>query len=167
MRLTELVNKGMNETPIYVGSYGNIVNVGDNQATSMAHHKLGQLEDIEDELGIDLMTYFKLKAGVKVYSSLLSGDDLTIENVFGVGKDALYHIVPRNSRSGVYVGLKEYGRNWALTKEELEQKMTDKKNHVCEFNKLARRCTALLFDETGTPLRLYIFKCECGATTQR
>ena len=50
MRLTELVNKGMNGTPIYVGSYGNIVNVGDNQATSMAHHKLGQLEDIEDEL---------------------------------------------------------------------------------------------------------------------
>ena len=120
MRLTELVNKGMNETPIYVGSYGNIVNVGDNQATSMAHHKLGQLEDIEDELGIDLMTYFKIKAGAKVYSSLLSGDDLVIENVFGVGKDALYHIVPRNSRSGVYVGLNEYGRNWALTKEELE-----------------------------------------------
>ena len=45
--------------------------------------------------------------------------------------------------------------------------MTDKKNHVCEFNKLARRCTALQFEETGNPLRLYIFKCECGATTQR
>ena len=86
----------------------------------MAHRKLGQLEDIEDELGVDLMTYFKLKAGAKVYSTLLPGDDLVIENVFGVGKDALYHIVPRNSRSGVYVGLKEYGRNWALTKEELE-----------------------------------------------
>ena len=120
MRLTELVNKGMNETPIYVGSYGNIVNVGDNQATSMAHHKLGQLEDIEDELGVDLVTYFKIKAGAKVYSSLLPGDDLMIESVFGVSKDALYHIVPRNSRSGVYVGLNEYGRNWALTKEELE-----------------------------------------------
>lgn len=45
--------------------------------------------------------------------------------------------------------------------------MTDKENHVCEFNKLARRCTALQFDGTGTPLRLYIFKCECGATIQR
>ena len=45
--------------------------------------------------------------------------------------------------------------------------MLSKKDHVCVFNKLARRCTALQFDETGTPLRLYIFKCECGATTQR
>ena len=45
--------------------------------------------------------------------------------------------------------------------------MISKKDHVCVFNKLARRCTALQFDGTGTPLRLYIFKCECGATTQR
>ena len=45
--------------------------------------------------------------------------------------------------------------------------MTSKKDHICKFNKLARRCTALQFDGTGTPLRLYIFKCECGATTQR
>ena len=87
---------------------------------SLAEEKLCELEDIEDELGIDLMTYFNLKGGVKVYSTLLFSDDLVIEKVFGVGKDALYHIVPRNSRSGVYVGLKEYGRNWALTKEELE-----------------------------------------------
>ena len=49
MRLTKKVNKGMNETPIYVGSYGNIVNVGDNQATSMVHHKLGQLEDLMEK----------------------------------------------------------------------------------------------------------------------
>ena len=55
----------------------------------MVHGKLGQLEDIEDELGIDLITYFKIKAGTKVYSTLLFDDDLIIENVFGVGKDAL------------------------------------------------------------------------------
>ena len=47
MRLTELTNKGMNGTPIYVGSYGNIVNVGDNQATSMVHGFLGA-EDISE-----------------------------------------------------------------------------------------------------------------------
>lgn len=52
MRLTKKVNKGMNGTPIYVGSYGNIVNVGDNQATSMVHCELGHLEDIEEKHNI-------------------------------------------------------------------------------------------------------------------
>ena len=52
MRLTEKVNKGMNGKPIYVGSYGNIVNVGDNQATSMVHCELGHVEDIEDKHNI-------------------------------------------------------------------------------------------------------------------
>ena len=35
------------------------------------------------------------------------------------------------------------------------------------FNKIVRRSNAIQFDEMGYPLRLCIFKCECGATTQR
>ena len=127
MRLTELVNKGMNETPIYVGSYGNIVNVGDNQATSMAHHKLGQLEDIEDELGIDLLTLFKaLKNGI--YLKFGS------EKVTGVYYEHRA-ILPRHfdkDYKGYFIDLqlelsinfnfyfKDYGKTWALDKEELE-----------------------------------------------
>lgn len=83
--------------------------------------KLADLEDIEEELGIDLITYFKIKVGIKVYSTLTIDDDLIIDNIFGSGKETNYHIVKRYSRSGVYVRLDEYGRNWALTKEELEK----------------------------------------------
>ena len=45
--------------------------------------------------------------------------------------------------------------------------MIFKKMHICEFNKIVRRSNAIQFDEMGYPLRLCIFKCECGATTQR
>ena len=45
--------------------------------------------------------------------------------------------------------------------------MIFKKSHICEFNKIVRRSNAIQFDEMGFPLRLCIFKCECGATTQR
>ena len=41
-----------------------------------------------------------------------------------------------------------------------------KKKHICDFNKIVRRSNAIQFDEMGYPLRLCIFKCECGATTQ-
>ena len=44
--------------------------------------------------------------------------------------------------------------------------MIFKKKHICEFNKILRRSNAIQFDEMGYPLRLCIFKCECGATTQ-
>ena len=81
--------------------------------------KLGMLEDIEEELGIDLITYFKIKVGIQVYSTLTIDDDLIIDNIFGSGKNTVYHIVKRYSKSGVFVGLDEYGRNWALTEEEL------------------------------------------------
>ena len=45
--------------------------------------------------------------------------------------------------------------------------MIFKKKHICEFNKIVRRSNAIQFDEMGYPLRLCIFKCGCGATTQR
>lgn len=94
-------------------------NEGIKKIPVLATNKLGQLEDIEEELGIDLITYFKIKVGIKVYSTLTIDDDLIIDNIFGSGKNTLYHIVPRYSKSGVFVGLDEYGRNWALTEEEL------------------------------------------------
>ena len=45
--------------------------------------------------------------------------------------------------------------------------MIFKKKHTCDFNKIVRRSNAIQFDEMGYPLRLCIFKCECGETTQR
>lgn len=76
--------------------------------------KLGQLEDIEDELGIDLITVFKaLKEGCwTLYNGRLD-----------------YHGVVSIQRSrgkvrllygGFYtMNIEDYGKTWALTKEEL------------------------------------------------
>lgn len=122
--------------------------------------KLGQLEDIEEELGIDLITLFKtLKNGVfvkdeyertikkhyifKCYFNVL-WFDLEFETFEGVVyhcgtrqekdvytneekyiKDYKSHPAKENSYSvGMYgettIRLKDYGKTWALTKEELE-----------------------------------------------
>ena len=121
-RLTKVVSIHANEPEFYeanIDLYPEMMGYEHQQAEMDCINKLGQLEDIEEELGIDLITYFKIKVGIKVYTNLLLDDDLIIDNIFGSGKDICYHIVPRNSRSGVYVKLDEYGRNWSLTKEEL------------------------------------------------
>lgn len=119
MRLTELTNKGMNGTPIYVGSYGNIVNVGDNQATSMVHGKLGQLEDIEDELGIDLITLFKaLKDGIYTYfKDFRSGSSELLHTYMEINSFQYFTVFDR-----CLMRFKDYGKTWALTKEELEER---------------------------------------------
>jgi len=76
--------------------------------------KLGQLEDIEEELGIDLITVFKILKAVNIYT-----------------KDKRYDL--RNSLS--YMGnswviqnhydnecfdFKDYGKTWSIKKEDLE-----------------------------------------------
>lgn len=74
-------------------------------------NKLGQLEDIEEELGIDLITFFKIYNADKVYIK---------------GKDYYWKIRHYN-RHSISVGtnkiiclpFKDYGKTWALTKEEL------------------------------------------------
>lgn len=90
-----------------------------------AIEKLGQLEDIEERLGIDLIeaielckqvnskkvVYIKEKWGI---DTLKIFDDLDIE--------LLHHRLYSNTR-GMYVSLDLYdcGKTWALTKEELEE----------------------------------------------
>lgn len=113
---------------------------GDNPNTSIAMYismgiqKLGQLEDIEEELGIDLITLFKalkqnmwykhydkeynetwiwdahcyMKPLLNVYSKTIEIKEY-VDNAGGywyVDKDVVY--------------LKDYGKTWALTKEELQ-----------------------------------------------
>lgn len=80
------------------------------------NNKLGELEDIEDELGIDLITLFKaLKDGVRTENRkdktllpcLVRLGDL------GFALDFMYE------RESQYF-LSDYGKTWALTKGELE-----------------------------------------------
>lgn len=71
--------------------------------------KLGQLEDLEDELGIDLLTLMKaLKDGI-----------------YGKVGDSIEHILSPHlcmKCEEIYIfKVKDYGKTWALTKEELEK----------------------------------------------
>lgn len=83
-------------------------------------HKLGQLEDIEEEIGIDLIILFKaLKNGIywkddngKFYYFDLKGSVLDFNEKMIVDN-------PIDDVYGETFLLKEYGKTWALTKEEL------------------------------------------------
>ena len=78
--------------------------------------KLGQLEDIEDELGIDLITLFKaLTDGIwykKEVHSLHTDMCLNVNKEWVIGCWLTKY-------ECVYCLLKDYGKTWALTKEEL------------------------------------------------
>ena len=79
-------------------------------------NKLGQLEDIEEELGIDLITLYKLFKAKKVFSFSNCG-------VWEVSNDGinLYSktISIWNGNCKSEYPLSEYGKSFALTKEEL------------------------------------------------
>ena len=89
-----------------------------NEYTSPLVEKLGQLEDIEEELGIDLITLFKaLEEGIwfknfdgKLRFSPLMCAELEISekglSLISMEMDALFYF-------------KDYGKTWALTREEL------------------------------------------------
>ena len=86
--------------------------------------KLELLEDIEEELGIDLIKAVELCKQVNskkvVYIKKRWGID-TIKILDDLDIELFNHRLYSNSR-GIYVSLDlfEYGKTWALTKEELE-----------------------------------------------
>jgi len=88
----------------------------------LAEEKLCQLEDIEDELGIDLITLFNVLKDKKVwvvYAERISRFYITnidikkviITGEINIGKYACFEKT---------YNIKDYGKTWALTKEELE-----------------------------------------------
>ena len=81
-------------------------------------NKLGQLEDIEEELGIDLITLFKAEKDGIWYNS----NGTFYFNYFDV---SLAHRCFRRYvdyfRNYMSFDFKDYGKTWALTKEELEK----------------------------------------------
>lgn len=96
-----------------------------------ALEKLSKIEDIEEELGIDLITLFKaLKDGIIVYyedeERYKFHNDLRIEyhKTLGWGLVYIYGSCCRNDMPMMldmeFYELKGYGKTWALTKEELE-----------------------------------------------
>ena len=92
-------------------------------------NKLGQLEDIEEELGVDLITLFKaLKQGY-IYEKLedeITKRDVDMldfrEGIKGVCLDKSYGIDNYKQCYQTLKYINGYGKSWALTKEELEEK---------------------------------------------
>ena len=78
--------------------------------------KLGQLEDVEEELGIDLVTLFKaLKNGIYVDENYM--DFGTTNNFLCPNNLDYFDVNLKQIAGGIY--FKDYGKTWALTKEEL------------------------------------------------
>lgn len=97
---------------------GNItqVNYIEIKDKKLAEEKLCQLEDIEDELGIDLITLFKaLKNGIYVKTKYGISRHHTIHLMKWLQTDTycLYY------RPYSHIWFKDYCKTWALTMEEL------------------------------------------------
>lgn len=78
------------------------------------NHYYQPYKDIEDELGIDIVTLFKaLKKGIWIYDN---GNPFFTSSIkLAMQLDAIYCSI-----SDIEVLLKDYGKTWALTREELE-----------------------------------------------
>ena len=110
---------------------GNYYDFDENDQINEVSSKLGQLEDIEDELGIDLIILFKafkdgiwikFNTGSRTYNYKTGEDKET-------GDQIVFHKAPYKTLAeniGYFRRLFEkeytqnYGKTWALTKEELE-----------------------------------------------
>lgn len=93
-------------------------------------NKLGQLEDIEEKLGIDLTTLFKALFNNKFYALNPYGFDTQVKIIechgisfekseykgYAIGG---YFSLPSELFNHCSWSIKDYGKTWALTKEEL------------------------------------------------
>ena len=86
-------------------------------------NKLGQLEDIEEELGIDLTLRHKIETSDKLYCRNHKGEIVETRYYYSYGKDGVGLELPMEIEPYWCVSSypwKDYGKTWALTKEELE-----------------------------------------------
>ena len=84
------------------------------------YEKLFELEDIEEELGIDLITLFNAsKNGAYVKETQYSRCVDYIDGAsLGFGHNGFYFYDAKNRLWNMF--FKDYGKTWALTKEELK-----------------------------------------------
>lgn len=93
---------------------------------SNCSQKLGQLEDIEEELGIDLITLFKaLRNGIYHFAS----DGILIHD-YGWLEDNYFYPEPHNKLSCSFRSnyedelffFKDYGKTWSIDKKDFMKK---------------------------------------------
>ena len=90
----------------------------------LATNKLGVLEDIEEELGIDLIKAVELCKQVNIKKVVYTKDEwgfYPIKFIDELDIELFSHRLYKNAR-GICLSLDlyDYGKTWALTKEELE-----------------------------------------------
>lgn len=97
------------------------------------YNKLADLEDIEEELGIDLVTLFKVLNSKELYKKGVFTNFVTkpeekivkreFKQIYLINfldaKEIRIEIVGNSYREALY--FENYGKTWALTKEELEK----------------------------------------------
>ena len=131
-RLTKVVSIHNDEPEFYeanIDLYPKMMGYEYQQAEMDCINKLGQLEDIEEELGIDLITLFKALKG-RIYSihPKMRKICLIIFHVFYycgnqwvIGCHSMEWNAEENSCDNWDCFLKDYGKTWALTREEIEE----------------------------------------------
>lgn len=85
-------------------------------------NKLGPLEDIEEKIGVDLITLLQAsEKGIFVKEQNTDGKEIVFEEVILDLSNKL--LVFRHPRKEIGKGrnISRYGKTWALTKEELEE----------------------------------------------
>lgn len=99
--------EGFVDVPIYTTEHFTIIE------KELKEHE--QYKFIEEKLGIDLVTLFKaLKNGIWIYDN--GNPFFTSRIKLTMQLDAIHCSI-----SDIEVLLKDYGKTWALTKEELEK----------------------------------------------
>ena len=101
-------------------------NEGIKKIPVLATNKLGKLEDIEEELGIDLITLFNIDKQLNTKKEIWFKIEDEIDASYRYDGD--YYIIDLKHKAFVkmvcepidYFYFKDYGKTWALTKEELE-----------------------------------------------
>ena len=94
-----------------------------NESDQMCVDKLGTLEDIEEEIGVDLIKAIEFCKQVNSKKVIYIKDEwgtYPIKILDNLDVELFNHRLYSNSR-GIYVSLDlfNYGKTWALTKEEL------------------------------------------------
>lgn len=95
--------------------------VDEREKVQVAIEKLAKLEEIEEEIGIDLITLFKaLKQGFYVKTKDINEGLISLVKAKDIRS---IDIVMRNIGfvSTKVVLFEDYGKTWALTREELEE----------------------------------------------
>lgn len=123
--MSRLTNKDCYKYEDFVFSLRNKL-IGTSEVDDSMYKKLKSLEDIEEEIGIDLITLFKaLKEGFyhidkekHIYTSKPTKGNCGSMSYYA----CLDCIIAEDVFGDQYIySLKDYGKVWALTKEELKQ----------------------------------------------